>query len=449
MSAITGEIYSVSQLNREVKGLIESQFPLIWIEGEISNLARPASWHLYFSLKDTQSQVRCAMFRGKNSLLRFRPENGMQVLIFARVSLYEGRGEFQLIAERMEPAGEGALQLAFDQLKAKLDREGLFDPALKRAVPDYPTRVGIVTSATGAALRDILSVLRRRFPSLEVVIYPTLVQGEGAAKNITKMIRCANQRAECDVLIVSRGGGSLEDLWAFNEEVVARAIADSDLPIVSGVGHEIDFTIADFVADVRAPTPSAAAELISPDQLEMRQTLSSYQNWFFDQTQRRLTDLAQRVDWLEKRLISPQQRLDTLSERSKNLQHRLRQQIQQTLLRRHSELAQATSRLREHNPSRVIAAHQATTQHYQQRLAYAMQHRLSEDKARFAQSARALNTVSPLATLDRGYAIVSSETQAVISDQASVQAGDRVTARLAHGELVCDVIETRSKPETK
>ncbi|HKL78459.1 MAG TPA: exodeoxyribonuclease VII large subunit, partial [Gammaproteobacteria bacterium] len=266
-------VYTVSRLNHEARGLLESGFPLLWIEGELSNLSRPSSGHMYFTLKDEQAQVRCAMFRGRNRLLRFKPADGTKVLIRAQVSLYVARGEFQLIVEHMEEAGEGALQRAFEELKRKLAAEGLFADELKRPLPTFPRQVGVITSATGAAVRDVLTTLRRRFPALPVVVYPVPVQGQAAAPAIAEALATANRRAECDVLILTRGGGSLEDLWSFNEPEVARAIRTSDLPVVVGVGHEVDVTIADFAADVRAPTPSAAAELVVPDAREWLATL--------------------------------------------------------------------------------------------------------------------------------------------------------------------------------
>ena len=262
------EVFSVSALNRDARRIIESNFGVIWVEGEISNLARPSSGHMYWSLKDDNAQVRCAMFRQANRSLTFAPKNGLQVLARARVSLYETRGEFQLIVDFLEEAGEGLLRRRFEELKRKLAAEGLFETERKQQLPALPRRIGVVTSPSGAAVRDILSVLRRRFPWVQVVIYPTLVQGATAAYEIAQTLELADSRGDCDLLILARGGGSLEDLWSFNEEIVARAIAALDTPLISGVGHEIDFTIADFVADVRAPTPSGAAEIAVPDQAE-------------------------------------------------------------------------------------------------------------------------------------------------------------------------------------
>ncbi|MEW8429342.1 MAG: exodeoxyribonuclease VII large subunit, partial [gamma proteobacterium symbiont of Ctena orbiculata] len=296
------EIYSVSRLVRETRSVLEGSFPLIWVSGEISNLAQPASGHIYFSLKDEIAQVRCAMFRMKRQKLRFRPENGQQVVLRARVSLYEARGEFQLIVEHMEPAGEGALRLAFEQLKQRLAAEGLFDAGHKQPLPSIPQQLGIITSPSGAAIRDLLTVLKRRFPVLPVIIYPVQVQGEGAAEQITAMLQLADRRDECDLLILSRGGGSLEDLQAFNDEGVARAIHACRIPLVTGIGHEIDFTIADFVADQRAATPSAAAELVSPDQAawqrqlkQLGQRLGLGQRRYLGQLQEQLLTLRGRL----------------------------------------------------------------------------------------------------------------------------------------------------------
>ena len=303
------DIYTISRLNREVRTVLEDIFPSIWVQGEISNLAKPASGHLYFSLKDSSAQVRCAMFKNRLSGLRFEPENGMQVMARVNVGLYEGRGEFQLIVQTLEPAGSGALQLAFEALKQKLSAEGLFDEAHKKSLPRFPEKIGIITSATGAAIRDIISVLKRRYPSGNIIVYPTLVQGEGAAEEIARTINIAEQRNECDVFILARGGGSIEDLWAFNEEVVARTVFDISTPIVSGIGHEIDFTISDFVADQRAATPSAAAELISPDSDDVIAKLKYKEEQIVRLQKQSISHLQNRVELLSKHLPHPKQRV--------------------------------------------------------------------------------------------------------------------------------------------
>ncbi len=296
------QVYSVSQLNQEVKQLLQKKFPLLWIEGELSNLARPTSGHMYFSLKDEQAQVRCAMFRNANRQLSFQPEDGMHVLVRARVGLYEPRGEYQLTVEHMEEAGVGILQRRYEELKRKLSNEGLFNEAHKQLLPAFPNTLSIVTSATGAALHDILSVLRRRYPILAIRIYAVPVQGEDSADAIVSAIQTINQRKDCDVIILARGGGSIEDLWSFNEEAVARAIYASNLPIVTGIGHEVDFTIADFVADLRAATPSAAAELIVPHQEELIEMLEQFRKSLLYSIQDYLSTIYQSIDWIIQRL---------------------------------------------------------------------------------------------------------------------------------------------------
>lgn len=389
-------IYTISELNQQVRSLLESNFALIWVEGEISNFVCPSSGHWYFSLKDKNAQVRCAMFRGANSRLTFQPKNGIHVIVFARVSLYEGRGDFQLIVEKIEEIGFGRLQRAFEELKQKLSKEGLFDEKYKQPLPKFPQQIGVITSPTGAAIRDILSILKRRFPLAPIIIYPTLVQGNDAAPKIVRAIQAANERRECDVLIVARGGGSIEDLWPFNEEIVARAIFASTIPIVSGIGHEIDFTIADFVADHRAPTPSAAAEFVSPDQHEILQQLSktkqrlSYAiNKYQDHQQIILSNLSKRI----KRCHPIQQ----LQDKTQNLDY-----LEQNLTAALYKLIE-------------------TKQHKLQLLS------------------RSLNAISPLATLQRGYAIITNQENTVIQKSNAVKIGEKIHAKLASGKLQCTV----------
>ena len=341
------EIYTVSRLNREVRFVIEGSFPTLWVEGEISNFAAPHSGHWYFSLKDATAQVRCAMFRPQNRRLSFTPKDGMQVLVKARVSLYEGRGDFQLLAEHLEEAGEGKLRQEFEALKKRLLEAGLFAEEHKKPLPAIPRCIGIITSPTGAAIRDILSVLQRRFASVPVIIYPTLVQGDLAAPNIVKAIETANHRNECDALILTRGGGSLEDLWPFNEEKVAYAIYRSNIPIVSGVGHEIDFTIADFVADLRAPTPSAAAELATPDREELLNSLDQHQKQLARLAKQKLQQFQQNLDWMKKhlqqqhpkrRLAEQAQHLDLCEITLVRLQNKLLAEHQANLKTLHAKL---------------------------------------------------------------------------------------------------------------
>ncbi|GAB4290328.1 MAG: exodeoxyribonuclease VII large subunit [Thiohalomonadaceae bacterium] len=433
------DIYTVSRLNAEARAVLEGSFPLLWVEGEISNLARPASGHWYFSLKDSAAQVRCAMFRQRNQLLRFKPQDGMHVLIRARLSLYEGRGEFQLIVEHMEEAGSGALQRAFEMLKLRLQNEGLFDAARKRPLPRLPRCIGVVTSPTGAAIRDILTVLARRFPSIPVVIYPVPVQGSGAGEQIAAAIRRAGERAECDVLIVGRGGGSLEDLWAFNEEVVARAIHASPLPIVSAVGHEIDFTIADFVADRRAPTPSAAAELLSPDREEMRTQLLRQRIRLARSFQRQMRHKRERLAALQKRLKHPGRRLQEIAQRLDEMEQRLSRASRHLLRHAGSRLAALHARLERHTPLYRVQALQTRHNELQRRLHRAAAQHLERLNRRLAQAAHTLDAVSPLATLGRGYAIVTSADGSVLRAAAQTAPGAQVQARLGQGRLLCRV----------
>lgn len=436
------DIYTVSRLNREARMVLEGSFPLIWIEGEISNLARPGSGHLYFTLKDAGAQVRCAMFRNRNQYLRFKPIDGMQVLMRVKVGLYEGRGEYQLVAEHMEEAGDGALRRAFEELKQKLAQEGLFDGQYKQAFPELPHQVGVITSPTGAAIRDILTVLERRFPALPVLLYPVPVQGEGAAEKIARAIETANEHDVCDVLIVARGGGSLEDLQSFNEEIVARAIFASRIPIVCGVGHEVDFTIADLVADQRAPTPSAAAEFVSPDQGEWQDYLIQLASRLRQQLHTRTAQLHERLRWLQQRLQQqhPGSRLNQHAQRLDELEQRLlRAQRQQQQNKQH-RLEQCYARLQQHTPIHVVERLNSRYQNLRLRLQSSISTRLDHYRQRLAVPARALDAVSPLATLERGYAIVTRpRDHTVIMDAASVEVGAQVEARLHKGTLLCSV----------
>ncbi|MCG7927895.1 MAG: exodeoxyribonuclease VII large subunit [Candidatus Thiodiazotropha taylori] len=440
------EIFSVSRLVRETRAILEASFPLLWVSGEISNLAQPASGHIYFSLKDEAAQVRCAMFRMKRQRLRFQPENGQQVLIRAKVSLYEARGEFQLIAEHMEPAGEGALRFAFEQLKQKLAAEGLFDTEQKKPIPVPPKQLGLITSPSGAAVRDLLSVLKRRFPALPVIIYPVQVQGEDAARQIVQMLKLAERRQECDLLILSRGGGSLEDLQAFNEEQVARAIHQLSIPVVTGIGHEIDFTIADFVADRRAATPSAAAELVTPDQLEWQQRLHAVTRRLKQNQQQRLQQLQQHFSALLKRLQiqHPKRRLQQQAQRLDELSDRLSRQFHFNLLQKHQRIDRLHTRLARQTPEQRLKRLMQQTTSLEQRLHRAVTQRLNREQTRFTQLGRDLHNLSPLNTLGRGYAIVSSPTtHAIITDVAEVELGDELQARLHKGSLICQVVKKK------
>lgn len=437
------DIYTVSRLNREVKWLLADSFPRLWIEGELSNLSQPSSGHWYFTLKDNEAQVRCAMFRRKNRILDFTPENGMQVMVRAQVGLYESRGEFQLIVETMEEAGDGALRRAFEALKKRLEAEGLFSSKVKRPIPPWPERIGIVTSPTGAAIRDVLTVLKRRFPALEIVIYPCKVQGGEAKLEIVRAIEQANQHQHCDVLILTRGGGSLEDLWPFNEEIVARAIRASDIPVVTGIGHEIDFTIADFSADLRAPTPSAAAEAVSPDVMALWQRLSTLdarlQNWMGHQ----LKQAQRQFLWLEQRLmrLHPARLLAEKMQRLDDLEARMKRAQAAVIQSQCQRLGTRMARLNRHHPSTRLDQATASVIQWTSRLNQAIAHRIETGKMRLAEMGRTLEAVSPLATLDRGYAIVTNQKKKVITQSHQVQSGDEIGIRLAQGRLKCEVKE--------
>ena len=442
------DVLTVSRLVRETRAVLEGSFPLLWLEGEISNYSRPASGHMYFSLKDEAAQVRCAMFRTRNLQLRFAPTNGMQVMVRARITMYEPRGEFQIVVEQMEEGGLGLLQRNFEALKTRLGQEGLFDTAHKRPLPTMPQRLGVITSATGAAIRDIISVLKRRYPALPVLIYPVPVQGESAGREIAAAIKLANQRKECDVLIIGRGGGSLEDLWAFNEEVVARAIYTSAIPIISAVGHEIDFTIADFVADLRAATPSAAAELVTPDIAQLQQQLNRQQQRLLNCIHTTLQQSQQRLSWLSKRLQQqhPGQQLQQKGQRLDELEQRLLQNINMQLRHRGHQLQQLTTRLHHNSPRHRLQQLQTHHKQLQQRLHRAWQLTLNNKKQQLAATSRALNNISPLATLERGYAIVQQlPKRQVVRDATVMQPGDKIQARLSKGVLLCTVDEIKQE----
>jgi len=431
-------VYTVSELNLTIRTLLESEFPLVWVEGEISNFSRPSSGHMYFTLKDSNAQVRCAMFKGRNMYLRFKPQDGQHVLIRARISLYEARGEFQLIAEHMEEAGAGALQREFNELKAKLAAEGLFDEDLKRELPELPTRIGVITSPTGAAIRDVLSVLQRRFPAIPVLIYPVPVQGEGSAQKIAATLKLASKRKECDVLLLVRGGGSLEDLWSFNEEIVARAIVDCDIPVVCGVGHETDVTIADFAADVRAPTPSAAAELVSPDQDSYVQSFGYYQQRLQQRMNEYLRHALKQLQWLQQRLTlqHPLTRMQQQAQRLDDLQQRLILAQKYFLDRQRHQLQHLMARLQVVSPQHALRQKQQHLANLMQRLPRAMQQRLQQQCQRLAALSRTLHAVSPLQTLGRGYAIATNEQGKSITDSRQFEIGDIVKVRLHKGGII-------------
>jgi len=430
-------IYTVSGLNREVGQLLAHGLPLLWVEGEISNFTAPASGHWYFTLKDRDAQLRCAMFRGRQNGMRFKPANGQHVAVRGRVGLYEPRGEYQMTVELMEEAGQGALQRAFEQLKQRLSAEGLFDIARKRALPTLPRRIAVITSGTGAALRDILHVLQQRFPLAQVLLLPVPVQGTAAAPAICAALDSLSTRTDCQVVILARGGGSIEDLWAFNEETVARAIHRCALPVVSGIGHETDFTIADFVADVRAPTPSAAAQLVSPDQQSLLQQLGAQLARLRLGMQRQLSHATQHHAAAARRLqqTHPGTRLHQQAQRLDELEQRMRLALGHSVRESQQQLAAVTARLQRVNAGQVVAQLTQRCTQLAQHLRRGMIDTLNHCNQRLALAQRALDAVSPLAVLGRGYALVVTPEGQLIRQAVSLHVGDALDIRLADGRV--------------
>lgn len=432
------QVLRPSQLNALARDLLEGSFPQVWVEGEISNFSRPGSGHAYFTLKDERAQVRCALFKPKAQALRFQPRDGLQVLARGRLTLYEARGDYQLVLDHMEEAGEGALRRAFEQLKAKLAGEGLFDAGRKRPLPAFPRCLGVITSPRGAAVRDVLSVLSRRFPLLAVDVLPVPVQGEGAAAQILDMLRRAGSSGRYDVLLLTRGGGSLEDLWAFNDEALARAIAASPVPVVSAVGHEIDSSLSDFAADLRAPTPSAAAELLVPERGELLARLQQRHRQLQALLTRRHTACAQRADqaFLKLQALRPQLRLERGRGRLAALRRRLDQAIGQPLAAQAERTAKLLRRLDQAHPRQRLQQHAHRLQLLRQRLHAGPQRGLQQRRLQLQGLVRALESVSPLATLGRGYAILQRETDSgVVRRAGDATPGETLLARLAEGRL--------------
>ena len=432
---------SVSELNRQAKSLLEHSFMSLRVTGEISNMVRASSGHWYFTLKDERAQVRCAMFRGRNAQVRFRPQEGSQVLCTAKVSLYEGRGDFQLIVDAMQEDGQGQLQQAFDQLKARLQAEGLFAQERKRPIPTHPRTVGVVTSATGAALHDILTAFERRYPGLQVNLYPTLVQGADAADQIVAAIRIANRHAEADVLIVGRGGGSLEDLWPFNEERVARAIIASDIPVVSAVGHEVDFSISDMVADLRAPTPTAAAELLSPDQRQIQQRLTQLQQGLQRRFDWQLKRQRERLAALRRQMRHPGDRIREQQQRCDDLEMRLQRAIQRRFELRRQRLAAASARLELQSPVRLLGKQRERLSDLYARLSTRIDALLERRRLQLGQKVGRLNAISPLATLERGYSLTQTDSGELVLDARQLRTGSAVRVRLQSGAFSAEVTD--------
>ncbi|ENM5729886.1 exodeoxyribonuclease VII large subunit [Vibrio mimicus] len=434
-------IYTVSRLNAEVRLLLENEMGIVWLVGEISNFSAPVSGHWYLTLKDSQAQVKCAMFKGNNRLVNFKPQNGQQVLVKARLSLYEPRGDYQIILESMQPEGDGRLQQQFEQLKMQLAAEGLFAQTRKKPLPENPRCVGIITSRTGAALHDILHVLKRRDPNLPVVIYPTLVQGEDAAIQIAQAIGRANSRAECDVLIVGRGGGSLEDLWCFNHEIVARTIAASDIPIISAVGHEIDVTIADFVADVRAPTPSAAAELVSRDNRHKQQALHQWQAKLASGMRHYLAQQHTQFARIQHKLDKqhPQARLERQQQQLDELSLRLEQKMHQRLATQQQRWDRLSHKIQLNSPTHLIRQQRFNLLQQEQRLTQLIQHHLIQSRHQLALLSEKMDAVSPLATLARGYSVTRTAQGELVRQSAQVKPGDTLVTQLMDGEILSTV----------
>lgn len=441
-------VYTVSALNRETRFMLGEHFGSVWVEGEISNLASPSSGHIYFTLKDSEAQVRCALFRGSTRLLGFRPDNGGHVLVKAQVSLYEPRGDYQLIVEYMEEAGDGALRRAFEALKQRLAAEGLFDRAHKKAIPILPGCIGVITSPTGAALRDILSVLKRRFPALPVLIFPVKVQGGEAKHDIARAIALADRLKLCDVLILARGGGSLEDLWAFNEEIVARAIYACNTPIIAGIGHEVDVTVADLAADLRAPTPSAAAEAASPEQTEWLARFNGIESRLRHHVRTILNQCANTLTFLGKRLqqAHPQKRLQAHAQRLDELELRLRRALLSGLSHREAALHTVAAKVLRHHPRQRLLLLEARQGQLSRRLGASIKRLLEHWQQQAAALSQKLHTVSPLATLARGYAIaIRQRDGTILRSYSQVEKDELIETRLADGLLVSRVEETRAE----
>ena len=439
------DVWTISRLNQEVKHTLEKSFGLLWLQGEISNFSKPASGHYYFSMKDSLAQIRCAMFKGRNRYLDFIPENGMQILARGRLSLYEARGDYQFIVEHIEEVGAGALQRQFEQRFEKLKAEGLFDENRKQTIPEYPKTIGIVTSATGAALQDALDVLARRYPIAGVRIYPTPVQGDGAAAKIAAQIARAAREQQCETLLLVRGGGSMEDLWSFNEEVVVRAVVDCDIPVVCGVGHEIDFTLADFAADVRAPTPSAAAELACPDRAEVAGQFRHWQLMLERTLEDRLGRLEQTVEALSQRLSiqHPQQQLQQKYQRCDELMMRLLRAVDQRRTDCQKSLDQLTLQLSMHSPDQKMRRIRDTLTHQTHTMRASMTQRLTAMRATLQENMHALHVASPMATLERGYSITQhAESISPITLIEEVATGDQLKSRVTNGVIFTTVTKT-------
>ncbi|MBL4711617.1 MAG: exodeoxyribonuclease VII large subunit [Gammaproteobacteria bacterium] len=446
LSKTKNDIFSVSALNRSVANLLESEFAWIWVEGEISNLAQPASGHIYFSLKDSNAQVSCAMFKGRNRTLKFLPENGNQVLVRAKVSLYQPRGNYQLIVDRMEEAGDGALRRQFEALKTKLAGAGLFDETTKQAIPELPESIGIITSKTGAAIHDVLSVIKRRFPSIPIKLFAVPVQGHASAPAICNAIKCIDEHVaagelQCDVILLVRGGGSLEDLWSFNEESVAQAIFDCSIPIVSGIGHEVDVTIAVYVADFRAATPTAAAEAVTPDGDTWLQSFDWYQRRLQQMMENKVERHHEQLQWLQRRLKQqhPKNQIRLSMMRTNELIKRLLRSRHALLTTRQNKLATHKAKLFAHNPLLLLTQKQQAVQYLTARLQQTTVNLFAHKKSQLGNTARTLHAISPLQTLERGYSITLNRSGKAVTSIEQIKIDDKIETRLANGSIFSHV----------
>lgn len=426
-------IYQVSELTRQIQQMLESSYRSIWVEAEISSLSKPASGHWYFSLKDDSSQIRCAMFRNRAGISAYKPNEGDLVRVRGKVTVYAARGDMQMIIEHVEAAGEGLLQKQFDELKAKLQIEGLFSQEIKKSIPKLPKSIGLITSPTGAAIQDILSTLKRRFPSIPVRIYPTVVQGSAAASQIIAALQFANNENTCDVLILTRGGGSLEDLWCFNDEQLVRSIVTSNIPLISAVGHEVDITLSDFAADLRAPTPTAAAEIVSPDKQEFIEQLLTTKARLIRSQERYLTNLAQNIDWLSKRLRHPAANISQYHKRLEQLQQALLVSQQRQLRNQRTSMVYLNNRLKQLNPDNMIRVKKQAILELNLRIKNAIKRTIETNRQKFDHLSAQLSTVSHERTLDRGYAIIENQSGEIVTKSWDLHKDDSVIITHADG----------------
>ena len=446
------QVYTVTEITRSIKFSLETEFPLVWIEGEISNLRIPSSGHMYLTIKDEESQIKVVMFRSGKSQLKFEPKDGDQVIVKGKITVYEPRGEYQIVIDYMEPKGIGALQLAFQQLKEKLSKEGLFDDELKKTLPLLPQKIGIVTSPTGAAIRDILNIIDRRFPNLHVLIAPVKVQGEGAAQEIAAAVKDLNKIKDVDAIIVGRGGGSIEDLWAFNEEVVARAIFESKIPVVSAVGHEIDFTISDFVSDLRAPTPSAAAELVVRDKNILFKNIATLYKRLLGNIRGTLNESKTELKNLVSRKVL-QDPLTPIHERQQRLDEitlRMERAIKSFLQIQKEKNRTNKKHLFLLNPLNKIKQHKVLLREAEKKINSQMNFTLNISRNTLNAAMKRLNSVSPLSVLERGYAICRTHPDGkVLKDSGKVSTGDLVKVQLSKGKLLCNVTDREKEKQTE